>query len=512
MRTTTIVDNVDIDQYKNNISDLLKTHLLPPTASAVVGMKVIHDPLWGSRIFYPWEIALLDTPLCQRLRQIHQLGSAFLTYPSGVHNRFCHTLGVTILAGRLITRLKEKADITNYKDVEISNKDIYTVRLAGLLHDVGHCFLSHASEHALSPIIKPAMKKLDIEAKPHEFLSYLIVSNPYFSEYWDNNIAKLFPNNEVVPNLSDISKIIIGAPPSEDKRFLQEIINGPYDVDKLEYLYRDARTAGLEITYDIERYFYKIHLFKDAEGCRLVMEQGGVSAVEQMIFSKMMLFSFVYHHQKVLASDILISDIVEELLSEENKRIKIDHPVDFLKYTDYDLFSSNSEGSTERFNKIRSKINNRDLPKRCLVLNKEYVENLTTDLRVKKSWRRLLTDLRGLPHTRMKIREEIVDAIKKEPNCDNFTIDDVYFNFPKAPSFDEAVHGPVKVFDGNIASMGDFFDLEGWKTTYELKKLKGYFFVTEKYKEVASKVIKTYLETKYNLHFSKKAKIEAKIF
>ncbi len=474
-------------------------------------MKVIHDPLWGSRIFYPWEIALIDTPLCQRLRKIHQLGSAFLTYPSGVHNRFCHTLGVIILAGRLITRLKEKAEVKNNKDVEITNKDIYTVRLAGLLHDVGHCFLSHASEYAIGPIITPVMKALGISSKPHEFLSYLIVSNPYFLEYWHSNIAFLFPNKDAIPDLEDVSKIIIGEPPSEEKRFLQEIIYGPYDVDKLEYLYRDARTAGLEITYDIERYFYKIHLHRDGYGCRLVMEQGGVSAVEQMIFSKMMLFSFVYHHQKVLASDILINDIVLELLYQNNDRISIVHPTDFLKYTDYDIFSSINQGTTERFNIIRDKINNRDLPKRCLVLSKESVTNINTDYKVKQNWRKLLEDLRGLPDKRFEIRSQIVSEMKKEPGCENFTIDDIYFNFPKAPSFDEAVHGPVIAFDGNISPMGAFFDLEGWKTTYELKKLKGYFFVTEEFRIVASSVIQKYLETEYNLRFNQNAKIEAKI-
>jgi HD superfamily phosphohydrolase len=420
-------------------------------------------------------------------------------------------LGVTILAGRLITRLKEKAEVTDFRDVEITNKDIYTVRLAGLLHDVGHCFLSHASENAIGPIVKPAMKEAGIFAKPHEFFSFLIVSNPYFVKNWEDNIAHLFPTPDSVPNLDDISKIIVGVPPSEGKRFLQDIIYGPYDVDKLEYLYRDARTAGLEVTYDIERYFYKIHIIADEGGCRLAMEQGGVSAVEQMIFSKMMLFSFVYHHQKVLASDILVHDIVMELLDHENERIKIDHPTDFLRYTDYDLFSSFNEGTTERFNRIRDKINNRDLPKRCLVLNKESVINLSSDYQVKRNWRSLLEDLRGLPTRRIAIREQIVNEIKKEPGCDGFSIDDIYFNFPKAPSFDEAVHGPVKTFNGNIAAMSDFFDLEGWKTTYDLKKLKGYFFVTEKYKEVASRVIEKYLEVKYNLRFNENARIQAKI-
>ena len=58
-------------------------------------IKVIHDPVWGTIKFYPWELQILDSPLLQRLRSINQLGLAVLTYPSAHHSRFEHTLGVT---------------------------------------------------------------------------------------------------------------------------------------------------------------------------------------------------------------------------------------------------------------------------------------------------------------------------------------------------------------------------------------------------------------------------------
>jgi len=96
---------VDFKSCCDHLRKILETELIPKRSFSDPGMKVIHDPLWGSRLFYPWEIALLDTPLLQRLRRIYQLGTAYLTYPSGVHNRFSHSLGVTVLAGRLINRL-----------------------------------------------------------------------------------------------------------------------------------------------------------------------------------------------------------------------------------------------------------------------------------------------------------------------------------------------------------------------------------------------------------------------
>lgn len=103
------------------------------------GSKVIHDPLWGSNLFFPWEIAIIDSPLFQRLRRIYQTGTAFFTYPSSTHSRFCHSLGVAVLADKLLQKLREKMTLRGKSDL-IDDNDVYEVRIAGLLHDMGHCF------------------------------------------------------------------------------------------------------------------------------------------------------------------------------------------------------------------------------------------------------------------------------------------------------------------------------------------------------------------------------------
>ena len=507
----------ELNEYYKVLQEILSDILLPLPEKNLSnpGMKVIHDPLWGSRLFYPWEVALLDTPLCQRLRRIYQLGTAYLTYPSAVHTRFSHTLGVTVLAGRLITRLKEKAEISNLP-VNIGPKQIYTVRMSGLLHDVGHCFFSHSSEKVLDYVLKPCMKDCNVgESNPHEFLAYLILTSPYFKKYWNNLIIPLFPKPEYAPDPDSIANIIVGIPPSNKERYLQDIISGPYDVDKLEYLYRDARTAGLEISYDIERYFYKIRLVNESnETWRLVMDQGGVSAVEQIMFSKMMLFSFVYHHQKVLASDLIIKDMLIELLKNDAKgHISIKHPLDFLRYTDYDILSSFLEGPSERFTKLKNMILLRRLPKRCFVMNTEYVKGLKTDLKVKQSWDSLKANLRCLPNKVDTIREAIVCKMnKKKKGCkQEITLDDLFIVFPKPPKIEEATHAPVINADGELHPMGEYFDLEGWEKTYDLKKLKGYFFTHESYKMLACEAIEEYIKEEYGLMFTNNSKTEAKI-
>jgi len=504
-------------EYNKRIKTLLSGYLLPKRAFNDPGMKVIHDPLWGSRLFYPWEIAVLDTPLCQRLRRIYQLGTAYLTYPSAVHTRFSHTIGVTVLAGRLITRLKEKAEISGLVST-IEPKHIYTVRMAGLLHDVGHCFFSHASEQVLESILMPLMKYHNLgHSKPHEFMAYLILTSDYFREYWDTLVVPLFRKRDDAPNPEAIAKIIVGVPPSNPERFLQDIIYGPYDVDKLEYLYRDARTAGLEISYDIERYFYKITLVNSpADTWRLAMEHGGVSAVEQIVFSKMMLYSFVYHHHKVLTSDLLITDMLMELLnSGKDGHIIVEHPLDFLRYTDYDILSSILEGPSDRFKKLKEMILHRRLPKRCFVMNREFVVGIDLDISIKRSWDSLLDSLRQLPDEVMSIREAIVAEMNMKASKENLereiTVDDLFVVFPKLPKMEEAAYAPVVDINLNLHSMGQFFDLEGWQKTYDLKKLKGYFYASEPNIKLACEAVEQYLSKEYKLKFTDNAKTEAKI-
>lgn len=106
--------------------------------------KFVHDPLWGTIEIRAHELCILDTPLLQRLRQIRQTGFVFATYPSAQHTRFEHTLGVMTIAGRMAQTLAKR-----YKRVATDETE-QKVRLAALLHDVGHAAFSHTSEEVFA--------------------------------------------------------------------------------------------------------------------------------------------------------------------------------------------------------------------------------------------------------------------------------------------------------------------------------------------------------------------------
>src|SRR5205807_7664592 len=122
--------------------------------------KVIHDHIWGTNRFSWRELVLIDSPIFQRLRGIHQTGLAYYVYPSARHSRFEHSLGVVTVATRVFDavaqryagRLEDVArTLSTAQKAEVTiSRWRQELRLAALLHDTGHSLLSHASERVYS--------------------------------------------------------------------------------------------------------------------------------------------------------------------------------------------------------------------------------------------------------------------------------------------------------------------------------------------------------------------------
>ena len=167
----------------------------------IKGTKVIHDCVWGTVMFYPWELELIDSPLLQRLRRINQLGLAQLTYPSAHHSRFEHTLGVVAVTAQMIAGVaRHDAAVMAGKEQTIPASHQRRLRLAALLHDVGHCFFSHLSETIYGEM--PVMKELKAtepmfeRAQPHEIIGYIIINTPTFIKCFGESLGYPFEEGE----------------------------------------------------------------------------------------------------------------------------------------------------------------------------------------------------------------------------------------------------------------------------------------------------------------------------
>ena len=328
--------------------------------------KVVHDNLWGTNKFTWVEWLLIDSPIMQRLKDIHQVGLAFEVYPCAHHQRFEHSLGVVTLASRTLdaciahnagdlqTFLPKIYDAATYEDcIKRLRQEL---RLAALLHDTGHSLFSHASEKIYSklPLLEEASSELtEIAGKEKgagEVISFCLAQTKSVRELVDRGRAKLIGtpaadeyDGEI--DIDHVSLLIVGRAWHPYLQFLGDIISSAFDADKLDYLLRDATGAGLPLRYDLDRYLHAVHLKRSEmvdgeeqlkklyeaiapgkaqrfpaagnlaydyyEAYRLRLPRSALNAIEQIVICKMMLFSYLYHHTKVRA----IEGLFERMLA-----------------------------------------------------------------------------------------------------------------------------------------------------------------------------------------------------
>jgi HD superfamily phosphohydrolase len=250
-------------------------------------MTVIRDPVWQNIWIEPSALRLIDTAAFQRLRRVKQLGLAYLVYPGAVHTRFDHALGVYHLTGRALRLLAGSGQLT-----DVPERDVSVLRLAGLLHDIGHYPFSHALEELETGLVP----------EDHEQLAGQFLADP-----------------EVAAALGDggsgeIHDLILGR--SENP--LQGLVSGSLDLDKIEYLTRDAQFCGVPYgEIDVDRLLDSLRLLRDPETGRLEVgvDVQGVAALESLLFAKYQMFRNVYWQHAVRAASVTFQRLIREALS-----------------------------------------------------------------------------------------------------------------------------------------------------------------------------------------------------
>jgi uncharacterized protein len=243
-------------------------------------MKVIRDPLWNNIRVEPLALRLIDTPAFQRLRYVRQLGLAFLVYPGASHSRFEHALGAYHLARRALDLLAERNDLRDLGDAACRE-----IRVALLLHDIGHYPFSHALE--------------EIGAMHHEE-----VARPLIVEGQLGAILREALGGEAPERIVDL---IRGASRSP----LQGLISGSLDLDKIEYLRRDALMCGVPYgEIDADRLMNSLTLI---EG-RIGIQEKGLSALESLLFAKYQMYRNVYWHHAVRSATAMYKRLVSDAI------------------------------------------------------------------------------------------------------------------------------------------------------------------------------------------------------
>lgn len=252
------------------------------------------------------ERRIVDTFVFQRLRRIHQLGPTFLVYHGAEHSRFGHGLGTMDVATRMfetIERKEPKALGSNSTDRK-SNWQL--VRLAALLHDVGHAPFSHATE-----AVMPKEKQSGRHLRHEKYTVALICHNEELAGKINDTFGPLGITPERVAAVIDSPGDL-----GPEGVVLNQIVSGELDADRMDYLARDSLFTGATYgRYDLGRLLDTITVARwGSSPWMLAVEQGGVFAVEQLLLARYYMFVQVYLHDVRRFFDFALNRFLESVL------------------------------------------------------------------------------------------------------------------------------------------------------------------------------------------------------
>ena len=236
----------------------------------------IIDPIHDFIRAYGTEITIIDNPIFQRLRRIRQLSGAHLVYPGAQHTRFEHSLGVMHIAGQAGQVLQEKG-IVNSNDIE-------NIRLAALLHDIGHGPFAHIFEEVLQ-----RKKKASHEEIGRDLILKTEIGDDISKSGFDKKL---------------ITKLAFG---DSKFQFMNEIISGALSADMMDYLLRDGYFTGAEhAKIDHKRITQSLDVYQK----KLALEKSALYSFESMMHSRYQMFKAVYFHKTVRAAEVMLLESI----------------------------------------------------------------------------------------------------------------------------------------------------------------------------------------------------------
>ncbi len=261
-------------------------------------MKRIYDPIYGLIELNEIESIIVDTPIFQRLRHIRQLSLAEYVYPTVNHNRFSHSLGVFHITDKIgVILQKQNEDI-------MSSYYLNNLKMAALLHDIGHFPFSHAlefNEEDENWEDLPSFFKIS-----HEEFGVYLIKNSYLkdiidtSENYDINlICNLIEGNDIA-----------------DNPILNKIINWELDADRLDYLLRDSYFSGVK--FGIIDFDYLISNFQIFNQEKLVINEKASRSIENFLIARFSLYDRLYTHKTISYFNFILKKIANSFITDKD--------------------------------------------------------------------------------------------------------------------------------------------------------------------------------------------------
>lgn len=291
------------------------------------------------------ESKLIDTPHFQRLRHISQLGTVNYVFPSAEHTRFSHSLGVLSMMDRILTNISRNG-------FELPPIEIEKLRLAALLHDIGHYPYSHEIEAVYKKHLKQNVfetgKSDDFDGHHERLGAYIVQNVPKIKElineyFWDKYRRVISEGHNVS---DDIGKIIRG----KYSALFTQLMHSDLDADRLDYLLRDSEFTGAQYgLFDIDQLLRHMNVVKTPEGDLVVVNKKGAQAVNNYLLSRYFMMSLILSNKAIASFEIMLQSIFELLLERYKdsdmkpyyykNMLETSATDDFIKFTDYYIYN-----------------------------------------------------------------------------------------------------------------------------------------------------------------------------
>ncbi|MFI5107795.1 MAG: HD domain-containing protein [Terriglobales bacterium] len=506
--------------------------------------KDIHDHLWGTNRFSWREMVLLDSPLLQRLRNIHQTGLAYYVYPCARHSRFEHSIGVVTIASRVFDAIVQRhrgkmlqiaaAVDGSCEPAEKIARLRQELRLAALLHDTGHSLYSHASERVYGKLslLKDAVRELERfsgrEKGAGEVISFCLSQTAAVQGLLERaKIRVMHP--ETAPefgtdvDIDHVSLLIIGRSKHPSLQFMGDIISSGFDADKLDYLLRDAIAAGLPLRYDVERYLTTVELrvgwLSDPKGelealyaragttglarqpapppqaefpyydeaVFLRLPKRSMNTIEQITICKLMLYSYIYHHKKVRAAEGFLGRLLTRVYGVWKANGMTEEQVleKFIGFTDASLSGADFlESETADVSEMSYRLVNRLLP-RVVYEFPTTASGLERRL-VRDFFSRLGDEESGpalVADLEREIGQELLRVDRKIASCPEDAIwkAGIWFDLPKTPEF-EGMDELVGEPDPTLLTrIADILPIGKWTEAYQAHRYTARIYAFSEY-------------------------------
>lgn len=287
----------------------------------------VPDPIYGAIEIPDWLVRISKEKSIRRMMFIRQLGlKAYIDYPGAIHTRYSHVMGVMNLSGRIVNLLYEYEKNRGHKEIASALKNNrINVMAAGFFHDIGHGPFSHVIDYILKRYSKMT----------HEQVSLSILDN-----------LKDIENDGI--NIKKVEEMINGKHPY---KFINHIMNGPIDADKLDYLLRDAYHVGLRYSLDLEHFITNFRVLGLEASSLTDFELGLEDNLESLATGE--IFIVIWKNMYELVYYVTSSRIAEKMI-EKAVILKIDEDNQFKSYfsdiakfielDDENLFSLLSDG------------------------------------------------------------------------------------------------------------------------------------------------------------------------